>query len=210
MPQQHPNPLSGLGSVPWEWISSMRTGISSKRLPARWIQSTLSKPDTSLNRTANLVLPLPAELHLYLCNWTLSKADTSPNRTVALVPRVSALERVDCNSFTLNGRAACLISVLQFSQSSFTKFCVLKKAHPHLLVVCLSPSSQILKMPFPLLTSVNSSNWRWEVVEKWGRHFNVSGSQKRLSCRRRLNNSCIYSGVARYNLCAWIKFYAHG
>ena len=35
---------------------------------------TLSKPDTSLKRTANLV---PAELHLYLCNWTLSKADTS-------------------------------------------------------------------------------------------------------------------------------------
>ena len=32
------------------------------------VQSTLSK------RTANLV---PAELHLYLCNWTLSTADTS-------------------------------------------------------------------------------------------------------------------------------------
>ena len=40
--------------------------------------------------------PLPAELHLYLCNWTLSKADASLNQTVALVPRVSALERVDC------------------------------------------------------------------------------------------------------------------
>ena len=41
--------------------------------------------------------PLLAELHLYLCNGTLSKADTSLNRTVALVPRVSALERVDCS-----------------------------------------------------------------------------------------------------------------
>ena len=59
---------------------------------------TLSKPDTSLNRTANLVHSLPnctctsvTELSL-----SLSKAATSLNRTVALVPRVSALERVDC------------------------------------------------------------------------------------------------------------------
>ena len=51
---------------------------------------TLSKPDSKFG-------PLPAELHLYLCNGTLSKADTSLNRTVALVPRVSALERVDCS-----------------------------------------------------------------------------------------------------------------
>ena len=50
---------------------------------------TLSKPDSKFG-------PLPAELHLYLCHGTLSKADTSLNRTVALVPRVSALERVDC------------------------------------------------------------------------------------------------------------------
>ena len=41
-------------------------------------ERTLSKPDTSLKRPANLV---PAELHLYLCNWTLSKVDTSLNRT---------------------------------------------------------------------------------------------------------------------------------
>ena len=52
----------------------------------------LSKPDRKFG-------PLPAELHLYLCNWTLSKADTSLNRTVALVPRVSALERVDCRGY---------------------------------------------------------------------------------------------------------------
>ena len=32
----------------------------------------------------------------YQVTWTLSKADTSLKRTVALVPRVSALERVDC------------------------------------------------------------------------------------------------------------------
>ena len=50
---------------------------------------TLSKLDSKFG-------PLPAELHLYLCNGTLSKPDTSLNRTVALVPRVSALERVDC------------------------------------------------------------------------------------------------------------------
>ena len=56
-----------------------------------YIQSTLSKPDSKFG-------PLPAELHLYLCNGTLSKADTCLNRTVALVPRVSALERVDCNT----------------------------------------------------------------------------------------------------------------
>ena len=56
---------------------------------------TLSKPDSNFG-------PLPAELHLYLCNWTLSKVDTSLNRTVALVPRVSALERVDC-SLRLSG-----------------------------------------------------------------------------------------------------------
>ena len=40
---------------------------------------TLSKEDTSLRPTANLV---PAELHLSLCNWTLSKVDTSLSRTV--------------------------------------------------------------------------------------------------------------------------------
>ena len=33
----------------------------------------------------------------YQVTWTLSKADTFLKRTVALVPRVSALERVDCN-----------------------------------------------------------------------------------------------------------------
>ena len=38
----------------------------------------LSKADTSLRRTANLV---PDEFHLFLCNWTLSKADTSLRRT---------------------------------------------------------------------------------------------------------------------------------
>ena len=32
----------------------------------------------------------------YQFTWTLSKADTSLKRTVALVPRVSALERVEC------------------------------------------------------------------------------------------------------------------
>ena len=32
----------------------------------------------------------------YQVTWTISKADTSLKRTVALVPRVSALERVDC------------------------------------------------------------------------------------------------------------------
>ena len=31
---------------------------------------TLSKPDSKFG-------PLPAELHLYLCNWTLSKVDSS-------------------------------------------------------------------------------------------------------------------------------------
>ena len=54
-------------------LKTMRTVIQSTL--SKW---TLSKPDTSLKRTANLV---PAELHLYLCNWTLSKADTSLSRT---------------------------------------------------------------------------------------------------------------------------------
>ena len=57
------------------------------------IQATLSK--RALSKPDSKFGPLPAELHLYLCNWTLSKADTSLNRTVTLVPRVSALERVD-------------------------------------------------------------------------------------------------------------------
>ena len=40
--------------------------------------------------------------YMYMCSRirvqsTLSKADTSLKRTVALVPRVSALERVDCS-----------------------------------------------------------------------------------------------------------------
>ena len=39
-----------------------------------WEYSQISLSGHSLNRTANLV---PAEFHLYLCNWTLSKADTS-------------------------------------------------------------------------------------------------------------------------------------
>ena len=60
-----------------------------------WVQSTLSKLGYSLRRTSNLI---PAKLHLSLCNWTLSKADTSLKWTVALVPRLSALERVDCTS----------------------------------------------------------------------------------------------------------------
>ena len=59
------------------------------RVQSTLSKRTLSKPDSKFG-------PLPAELHLYLCNGTLSKADTSLNRTVALVPRVSALERVDC------------------------------------------------------------------------------------------------------------------
>ena len=59
------------------------------------IQSTLSK--RTLSKPDSKFGPLPAEWHLYLCNGTLSKADTSLNRTAALVPRVSALERVDCN-----------------------------------------------------------------------------------------------------------------
>ena len=64
------------------------------------IQSTLSK--RTLSKPDSKFGPLPAELHLYLCNWALSKADTSLNRTVALVPRVSALERVDCTTNSPN------------------------------------------------------------------------------------------------------------
>ena len=57
------------------------------------VQSTLSKLDTSPNRTSNLV-------HLPNCTCT-SVTELSLKWTVALVPRVSALERVDCTSLSL-------------------------------------------------------------------------------------------------------------
>ena len=66
------------------------------------VQSTLSK--RTLSKPDSKFGPLPAELHSYLCNGTLSKADTSLNRTVALVPRVSALGGVDCMLQNLNSK----------------------------------------------------------------------------------------------------------
>ena len=59
-------------------------------------------------------------------------------------------------------------------------------------------------MPFPLLTSVNSSNWRWEVVEK----LIITSTWEDLKNDfpvEEPNNSCIYSGVARCNSCAWTE-----
>ena len=69
--------------------------INISTLQSTLSKRTLSKPDSTFG-------PLPAELRLYLCDWTLSKADTSLNRTVALVPRMSALERVECISKSTN------------------------------------------------------------------------------------------------------------
>ena len=57
------------------------------------IYSQLSLSGHSLNRTANLVHSLPN------CTCISVKVDTSLNWTVALVPRVSALERVDCTLY---------------------------------------------------------------------------------------------------------------
>ena len=74
----------------------LETHSTHSRVSSR-IQSTLSKQ--KLSKPDSKFGPLSAELHLYLCNGTLSKADTSLNRTAALVPRVSALERVDCILF---------------------------------------------------------------------------------------------------------------
>ena len=82
--------------VKWTFIQSQKCFhfLGAFHAEPKGIQSTLSK--RTLSKPDSKFGPLPAELHLYLCNWTLSKADTSLNRTVALVPRVSALERVDC------------------------------------------------------------------------------------------------------------------
>ena len=65
----------------WDEVRSLNIlacGTAFFVLQSTLSKRTLSKPDTSLKRPANLV---PAELHLYLCNWTLAKADTSLSRT---------------------------------------------------------------------------------------------------------------------------------
>ena len=106
--------------TPWFQMSKKIYWFFSHSKP---VQSTLSKQ--TLSKPDRKFGPLPAELHLYLCNWTLSKADTSLNRTVALVPRVSALERVDCIDKPTERRNSCynmwqLISILVSGMSLFS------------------------------------------------------------------------------------------
>ena len=65
--------------------------------------SLLHTPNFSYCSTNVQGSPL-ASAQSTLFKRTLSKADTSLNRTVALVPRVSALERVDCIDLKVNTR----------------------------------------------------------------------------------------------------------
>ena len=86
----------------WSWNSTFKNPDCTLAISVQSTLSkrTLSKPDTSLNRTANLVHSLPNCTCISVTELSL-QADTSLNRTVALVPRVSALERVDCSVFSL-------------------------------------------------------------------------------------------------------------
>ena len=61
----------------------------------------------------------------YQVTWTLSKADTSLKRTVALVPKVSALERVDCKT-TLLAKVYTSLIYFQPPEISYNLCSVLK------------------------------------------------------------------------------------